>query len=287
MAAHELPECNRLAADMHKELMIVIPSFVRRALDSRHGGPAKQRMAAARDRVRRLAQSGGQSAPAPGVRLLDFDRDAERNVIAAALFPYSRGSLAELSADPGMVLDALVGDRATRRDRAPRAFESVVYTFEVIANFGVYRDLHRHRMLTQARQVLSTSLGFDVPEALEKCGVVPRFRTALEVASTGYERLLSDLGEDLAQYAVPLAFRVRWYMRINLRELYYLCELRTAAQGHADYRFIAQEMYRQVRDVHPLLAQYARFVDMGPAPNLGRRESERRQDRTTDRHPKA
>ena len=86
----------------------------------------------------------------------------------------------------------------------------------------------------------------------------------------------------MAQYIVPLAFRVRWYFRANLREVYHLCELRTTPQGHPDYRWVAQEMFRRVREVHPRLARYARFVDLGPGDELERRQSERRLDEKLD-----
>jgi thymidylate synthase ThyX len=90
--------------------------------------------------------------------------------------------------------------------------------------------------------------------------------------------MADDLGPALAQYVVPLAFRVRWYFRANLREVYHLCELRTTPQGHPDYRWVAQEMFRRVSEVHPRLARYARFVDLGPGDELERRQSERRID---------
>ncbi|TME53784.1 MAG: FAD-dependent thymidylate synthase, partial [Chloroflexi bacterium] len=125
-------------------------------------------------------------------------------------------------------------------------------------NFAAYRDLHRHRMLTQDRQLLGTSLGFDAPPGLAELGMEGRFADAIEAATTAHGRIERDLGPALAQYVVPLAYRVRWYFRVNLREIYHLCELRTTPQGHPDYRKVAQEMFRQVSEVHPRLARYAR-----------------------------
>jgi thymidylate synthase ThyX len=100
----------------------------------------------------------------------------------------------------------------------------------------------------------------------------------VELAAHAHHLLDSSVGPVLSQYAVPLAFRVRWYFRTNLREVYHLCELRTTPQGHPDYRHVAQEMFRRVREVHPRLAEYARFVDLGAGDELGRRASERRID---------
>ncbi|HEY0831268.1 MAG TPA: FAD-dependent thymidylate synthase [Candidatus Dormibacteraeota bacterium] len=279
MAAHELPECRSLAADLHQELAMVIPAFVKRALDDRYGGPAAERMARIREATAAIAKRGAaEPAAGPSVRLLEFDPDAERKVVAAALFPYSNSSLEEQTSDPAHVLEALLGDRANRRQRAPRALEHAQYTFEIVANFGAYRDLHRHRMLTQDRQLLGTSLGYDLPPRLAELGIADRFRAAVDGAAAAYRRLEKDAGPALAQYVVPLAFRVRWYFRANLREVYHLCELRTTPQGHPDYRLVAQEMFRRVAEVHPLLARYAGFVDLGPGDELERRRSERRID---------
>ena len=281
LSATELPECSTLARSLHAELSLVIPSFVRRALDPRYGEPAVERMVAMR---RSLQATAPAAVPAerggvgPSVRLVDFDRDAEAKVIRAALFSLSGVALERQSGDPDAVLEALLGGRSNRRQRPPRALEHAEYTFEIVANFGAYRDLHRHRMLTQDRQRLGAGLGFDVPPDLAELGVAGRFETAVEQAAEAHAVLERDLGPALAQYVVPLAFRVRWYMKVNLREVYHLCELRTTAQGHPDYRWVAQEIFRRVAEVHPRLARYAQFVDLGEGDELERRASERKID---------
>ena len=278
LSAHELPECRRLAADLHQELSLIIPAFVRRALDERYGRPAAERMTKLRETTARLARSGPTTSADPVVRLIEYDRDAERRVAAAALFPQSNFPLDEQSADPEAVLEALLGDRANRRQRPPRALEHAHFTFEITANFAAYRDLHRHRMLTQDRQVLGTDLGYDLPPGVVELGMNDDFARAVEDASTAHRNLVQELGPALAQYAVPMAFHVRWYFHANLREVYHLCELRTTPQGHPDYRWVAQEMFRRVSEVHPRLARYARFVDLGPGDELERRRSEQKID---------
>jgi len=279
LAAHELPECRRLASDLHTELALVIPAFVKRALDERYGGPSAERMARIREAMAGLAERRSvEPVGGPSVKLIESDPEAERKVVAAALFPHSDLSFEELGGDPARVLEALLGDRANRRQRVSRALEHATYTFEIVANFGAYRDLHRHRMLTQDRQLLGTALGYDLPPGLEDLGMAGRFRAAIEAAAAVHPRLVREAGPELAQYIVPLAFRVRWYFRANLREVIHLCELRTTPQGHPDYRWVAQEMFRRVAEVHPRLAGYARFVDLGPGDELERRRSERRID---------
>jgi len=285
LAAHDLPECQALAVDLHRELEMVIPAFVKRALDDRYGMPAAERMTRVRKAVKDIAEQtssprSGQDrgGDTPSVRLLEHDPDAEAKVVKAALFPESDAPWADIHADPGQVLEALLGDRANRRQRPARALEHAQYTFEIVANFAAYRDLHRHRMLTQDRQLLGTALGYDTPHALTRLGLADRFRSAIDNAAEAHSRLDRDLGPALAQYIVPLAHRVRWYFRINLRELYHLCELRTTPQGHPDYRWVAQEMFKRVEEVQPRLARYAKFVDLGPGDELERRRSERRLD---------
>src|SRR5260370_18967375 len=108
----------------------------------------------------RAQRGAAEPVTHPSVKLVEFDPDAERKVVAAALFPHSDLSLDEQTADPEQVLEALLGDRANRRQRAPRALEHAQYTFEIVSNFGAYRDLHRHRMLTQDTQVRRPSPGY-------------------------------------------------------------------------------------------------------------------------------
>ncbi|HEY0831703.1 MAG TPA: FAD-dependent thymidylate synthase [Candidatus Dormibacteraeota bacterium] len=287
MAGHELPECQALATDLHHELSLVIPAFVRRALDDRYGRPSAERLARVRQRLAAetpapLAGEGRGGTTEPSVRLIEYDTDAERKVVAAALFPHSNIPFEEQSGDVSAVLDAMLADRANRRQRAPRALEHAEYTFEIVANFAAYRDLHRHRMLTQDRQHLGTALGYDVPPGLADLGIRERFVRAIDDAAEAHAGLEREVGPALAQYIVPLAFHVRWYFRVNLREVYHLCELRTTLQGHPDYRWIAQQMFLRVKAVHPRLADYARFVDLGPGDELERRQAERRIDEKLD-----
>ena len=280
LSAHELAECRRLANDLHHELSLVIPSFVRRALDEKYGRPAADRMARIRESTARLASrdTRPQTSDLEPVRLLEFDPDAERKVVAAALFPHSNLRLDAQEADVAAALEALLGERTNRRQRPPRALEHAEYTFEIIGNFAAYRDLHRHRMLTQDRQLLGVDLGFEMPPGAVELGMERDFTGAIAEAVAAHKKLQEDLGAATAQYVLPMGFRVRWYVRANLREIYHLCELRTTPQGHPDYRRIAQEMFRREKEVHPRLAGYARFVDLGPGDELERRQSERRLD---------
>jgi len=279
LSASELPEVAGLAAELHAEVREVLPAFVRRAIDERYGAPAAGRL---RARTAALAGQSRHSGPAReerGVRLVDYDRDAAQRVAGALLFAGSELPLDRLEAAEGALpelLATVAEARENRRDRLPRAFEQAAYTFQITANFGAYRDLQRHRMLTQERQRLTTRLGFDVPAELHDYDAGRRFEEEMIRAAETHATLAQALGDELAQYAVPLAFRLRWYVRLNLRELCHLVELRTTQQGHPDYREVAQRMFELAAEVHPDLCSVIRFVDLQPGAELARRASERR-----------
>lgn len=278
LVASELPECRALAGELHRELDQVIPAFVRRGIDDRYGAPAAARLRARAQEFTALAPERAHEPTPAGVRLVEADADAERRVAAALVFAATDRPLANADPDLSQLLPAVSEARENRRDRLPRAFEHAAYTFEITANFGAYRDLQRHRMLTQERQLLGSWLGYDVPPDLDSYGLADPFRQALEQAAAAHRQLEDHLGCDLAQYVVPLAYRLRWYVRVNLRELCHLVELRTTPQGHPDYRQVAQEMFRLVHEVHPALASTIRFVDLSPGDELERRASEQRID---------
>src|SRR5262249_15079541 len=143
------------------------------------------------------------------------------------------------------ILDAGCNARENRRHKSPRALEHADFTFEIITDFGAYRDLHRHRMLTQERQFLCCDYGFYTPPEIQETPYEEEYRHALHQAKEVYDLIAAELPEE-AQYVVPMAYHIRWYFHINLRALQWLCELRSSPAGHQSYRYIAQTMARQV-----------------------------------------
>ena len=275
--ASPLGECAALGTAMHGELQRLIPSFVKRAkrsdwladLDARTRGVAA-----------RILPPG--SAPAGPVTLLDFDPEGEAKVLAALLYPYGDRPLAEARdrvAALGPVERAalhaeLGGARRNRRDKPPRALEETAYAFDLVGNFGMYRDLHRHRLLSQERQPFTTAHGWDTPPEIVESGCGPEFRARMEEAHELHEAVQREHPHE-AQYVVPFAFKVRWRMTLNLREAVHLCELRSMPQGHPDYRLLVQEMWKQIEAAHPALAPWGRFVNRDSY-RLGRLQSEMR-----------
>jgi thymidylate synthase ThyX len=276
--SHDLSEIKELAGAMHGELNQLIPSFVKRAqLNEYLSGTG----AAAKALATRYAANAPAIAREP-VILADYDSDAEEKVIAAIMYANARHPLEQLR----QVAAAMSGDerrqiltehfarRRHRRDKLSRAFENVYYTFDILGNLGLYRDLQRHRILTQERQDFTTAHGYDTPPEIEEAGFKVEFDECMKRAADLYDRIYADLPSE-AQYVVPFAYKIRWYMKMNLREALHMCELRTMPQGHPDYRFICQEMWRKIQEVHPTLAEAGKFIDWQKY-RLGRLQSEMR-----------
>lgn len=276
--SHELTEARSLAGAIHQELNQLIPSFVKRA-------KASDYLAETFRATRTLAQKLVRTKAAESrkqVTLIDYDRGAEDKVIAAILYPHLRHPLEQLKKltsklskkQRQRILDEYLNKRRHRRDKPGRATENIYYTFDIIGNLGLYRDLQRHRILTQERQDFTTAHGYDTPEEITQAGFKGDFDRCMDKAANLYEKIYKDFPLE-AQYVVPFAFKTRWYMKMNLREAVFIGELRTTPQGHPDYRKIVQLMWKEIRRVHPTLAECARFIDW-KSYRLGRLQSEMR-----------
>ncbi len=278
----ELPECNTLAKDIHEELSKVMPAFVKRAKQSEYLLGTRHSM---RDFVgQNIAGNGAKCDGKAYLRLVDYDRDGDINALAAMMYPHSTLSMNELKAmAKSMPMDkrkelaaSYLSKRRDRRDKPGRALENSYYTFEACATYGVYRDIHRHRILTQERQRLGTDLGYSVPEELASVNLDKDYAELMERVAEVNKRIAADMPVE-AQYVVPRSFNMRWYMKLNLREAYHFTELRSSMQGHILYRRMAQEMKALIEGVHPVLTEYMK-VDMNDYA-LPRLESEKRIDR--------
>jgi thymidylate synthase ThyX len=276
--SHETSEARQLATAIHGELNQLIPSFVKRAQRNDYLiGTTAAAEALASDVLKGVP--AGSNDP---VALIDYDRNAEEKVIAAVLYSHGRQSLQQLrqiaarmtAEERHKILAEVFAQRRHRRDKPARAFENVYYTFDILANLGAYRDLHRHRILTQERQDFTTVHGYDTPQELIEAEFKLGFDRCMIAAAELYEKIYRDFPRE-AQYVVPFAYKIRWYIKMNLREGVHLCELRTMPQGHPDYRLITQEIWRKIQEVHPTLAEVGKFIDW-KSYRLGRLQSEMR-----------
>ncbi|MBP5972799.1 FAD-dependent thymidylate synthase [Brasilonema sp. CT11] len=271
LAASPHQEVHMLGLAMQQELDKMIPSFVKRSKSDR-GIQYANYLATNRQNTELLAQKLlTQCTPAPKspVQLIEYDPDAEEKVVAAILYPHTdltfeqvKEYVSNLSTQERInIISTYLGERGSRFHRPGRAFEETYYTFDLLADIGAYRDLHRHRALTQERQHYSVRHGYVVPAELKEANLAETYRNALDYAAETTE-LISKVLPDAAQYVVPFAYRVRWRIKLNLREIYHLVELRSSRQGHPSYRALAQEMYRQISAVHPVLVSKMHFVDL-------------------------
>ena len=172
------------------------------------------------------------------------------------------------------IIDSIAHIRKNRRHRPPRAFEMVNYTFDLITNYGMFRDFHRHRALTLERQLLSTKHGYHTPTEIIQLGIQKEFKDCMDLTKNTFEKINKKLPEQ-AQYVVNFAYNYPYYMKLNLREATHLIELRTVPQGHTDYRKIAQKMYNAINKKHPILSKIMKYVDLNQY-ELERFESEKR-----------
>jgi len=161
------------------------------------------------------------------------------------------------------ILQAYAGERSNRRHRPGRAFETTTYRFDVLTDYGAFRDLQRHRLLSLEWQPLTTRHGHTEPEAIREAGAGDDWERVMEASAELYEALRGAGLTHAAPYAVAMAYRVRFYMEMNAREAMHLIELRTAPQGHPAYRRVCQQMHTLIRDAagHHAVADAMRFVD--------------------------
>jgi thymidylate synthase ThyX len=276
----DLAEMNSISSKSFEQLSKVIPSFIRRAnSENKHWKPTelynRQMHQVLKQAVNHKPSLRSAFKSNSSVKLINSDPEALKKVTQALLFEYSSQELSQIEVqNPLALFNQLANIRTNRRHKAPRAFEHAFYTFEIESDFGCYRDLQRHRTLTQERQLLGCSLGFIIPQEIESAGLSEPYQLALQQAADTYY-LLSENMPKQAQYVVPMAFKVRWYFHINLRALQWVCELRSGPAGHSEYRFVAQEMARLVMLAQPEFSSCFKFVDF-EGHSLGRLDQETR-----------
>ncbi len=264
MLSHPLQEIQRLGAMLKAEALLIMPTLLKYAQYNAYIAETEAAM---------WSTSGGlfdHEAPqdTASVTLVRApEDDAEAQLVAAILYGYSRHTWSQILAHVQALSDIqkaeIIDDYLRRRgphDQPLRALEHLTYTFEILVDYGAYRDIHRHRMATQTRQLPSPEHGYSMPEELEQYGFGEVFKTCMEQAATAYRELATE-HPHLAQYLLPLAYRCRVLITWNLREIHHFVQLRSAKQGHTSYRRVAQEVYHLLADVHPLLARYIR-VDL-------------------------
>jgi thymidylate synthase ThyX len=291
MRAHPLLEVRTYAQLMLDELVKVIPSFLKR-VDVPERGVAwstylSETKGATKDLIASMWESVIEEEPTEQVTLVAYDPQGETRVLEAIVFANATISNDEAASrvcamptsERATLMSTYVGERKNRRHRPGRAFERTDYRFELVTDYGAFRDLQRHRLLTIEWQPLTADLGYDVPEVIAEAGLAEHYEESLRRSADLYYDLRREFPEQ-AQYAVALAFRIRYVMQMNAREAMHLIELRSGPQGHPSYRRVAQEMARLVREVagHSMIADAMKYVDFSDT-DLERLEAERAAER--------
>ena len=292
LGASPLLEARRIGRGMQAALKDVIPAFIAR-IDEPDRGLAWMEYLRKRERAAKKEAQGRAEHTAPKtllednrqaqVRLINYDQRGEANVAAATLAPHSDRGIAEIGAELSVNDAREIIARATprgtnRRHKAGRGFEYTNYLFEIVADYGVFRDLQRHRMLTIDWQPLGCALGSEgPPEVVAAAGLTSAWQRVLERCAAVHEHIEARKGAHVAQYPVPMAYRIRFTMQMNAREAMHMLELRTQPAGHSTYRRICQQMHKAISEVHPAIGTAMRYVDHNPVA-LGRLGAERRSD---------
>ncbi len=286
-----IPEVRGIAERTHAQLEKSMPHYVKRAKPNTYATKVHEQMAALATRLfADVAPEHGADVDLLGRAVCVIaeackdkpgDADAlhaammheeDTLTIAQMLYPYLshplsqiRGKVRSLPEEARQeIIAAYLGDRKTRRDRPGRALESgYPYTFDLVADYGTYKDLQRHRMLTQSRQAFTPELGFRVPEDLVRAGFEARARECAEKSLALYRLLEKDLPSGIASYAVLHGAEVRWCIGINDRALMHMIELRTTPQGHPSYRRLCQQMHKAVAARSAWRGEAMKFADHG------------------------
>jgi thymidylate synthase ThyX len=286
MQAHPLAEARDYGRMMLTELRKVIPAFMKRVDVPTRGGEWSEYLASTAAAVEASAAALDLHAEErPEVSLVDWDPEAETKLAAASLYAATDlpddqllAHVRSLSdADRAALISAYVGERTNRRHKPGRAMERSYYRFDILSDYGAFRDLQRHRMLTLEWQRISPTHGYVTPSSITDLAATQRWEEAMERAAGLYGRIAASHGAVVAQYAVPFAYKVRYVMEMNAREAFHLLELRSQQAGHPDYRRVAQQMHRLIREEagHRLIADAMSYVDHDSY-DLARLDSERR-----------
>jgi thymidylate synthase ThyX len=262
LLSHNLPEMRDIGEEIKREALKEVPTLVRFAEANPYTIETKEALKKIVE-DNNLTGAGNNEA----VQLIDYDKEAENKLVSALLYSQSQLSFQEITKQVQAMSeekkDDIINESLKRRatyDAPLRELEHVYYTFDILIDYGAFRDIQRHRMCTQTNQEVTVIHGYDMPPEIAEAGLEEKFRSATEKAMDAFITISKDHPYE-AQYLVPLCFRKRVLFTWNLRELFHFISLRSGKKGHPSYRRIAQECWRQLNKVHPRLAKYIK-VDM-------------------------
>ncbi len=288
LQSDELSEAQEAGRDLLEQARQVMPVFFERADKPERGGAHIAYRATTNRAVKQLAHDylpdNHAAAAAEAVTLVDFWPKNELLLVADMLYEHSNLSLEELYSEVNSwpydkkveIFKAYVGERLNRRHKPGRALEKAHYSWDLLCDYGIFRDLQRHRMVDDLNwQLLTPRYGFEVPQLVEDADLTEQFEACFDISLRLYS-LLQRAGYGIeAQYATLLGHKMRWKVTYNAREAFHLHELRTSPQGHPGYRQLVLQMHEKLAEVHPLLAEAMKFVNTDEDPELTRLAAEK------------
>ena len=288
LQSDELQESRTTGEELLIEARKVVPTFLERADKPDRGGAWVAYRAQTRANIAKLAKEKNlqpfKGASTEAMQLTDFWPKNELDVLPHMLYEHSTLSLEELAqttsewsyADKEAAVKTYIGERLNRRHKPGRAFEIPHYSFDLLCDYGIFRDLQRHRMVDSLEwQLLTPHYGYETPKLVTEAGFDTLFEDCFELSTKLYQQLLEAGYEYEAQYATLLGHKMRWKLTLNAREAYHFMEIRTSPQGHPGYRKLAKQMYDAITEVHPLIAAGMIFVNQGEDAELTRLAAER------------
>ena len=287
LLADDLPEARQTGQDMLVQARKIVPMFLERADKPERGGALIAYNATTRQSVGTLAKQflpDSYSNTSEAVTLVDFWPKNELLLAADMMYEHSNLSAEQLQEEVSSwsydqkaeVFKSYIGERLNRRHRPGRAIEKAHYSWDIVCDYGIFRDLQRHRMVDDLNwQKLSPRYGYEIPKLVEDAGLTEQFEACFDISLKLYS-VLQQAGYQLeAQYATLLGHRMRWKITYNAREAFHFHELRTSPQGHPGYRKLVMEMHEKLAEVHPLMAESMRFVNTDEDAELTRLAAEK------------
>lgn len=288
LESDELRESVVAGEKLLSEARKVMPMFLERADKPERGGAFIAYRSTTNKAVKKMASDvldpNYASSDTEPVVLTDYYPKNEIDLVSDMLYTYSHLSLSEIKEQVNKlpykqkseIFKAYMGERLNRRHRPGRALEKAHYSWDLLCDYGIFRDLQRHRMVDDLEwQILTPRYGYEIPELVEKANLVDKFEECFAESLKLHSILDKSVGPIVAQYAVLLGHKMRWKVTINAREAMHLYELRTGPQGHPGYRKLSKQMYDKLAEVHPLLASSMIFVNKDEDPELTRLAAER------------
>ena len=287
LLSDELPEAQKVGQQILAECRKVIPVFLERADKPDRGGANiayRNLTHKALDKVYKSSIKASFSNDFEAVTLTNYWPKNELDLIPDMLYEHSNLSLSEIKQQVNQlsyekrlkIFNTYIGKRLNRRQRPGRALENAHYSWDLISDYGIFRDLQRHRMVDDLSwQQLSPRYGFKIPKIIELIGLADLFEQCFDISLSLYSFLQSKGYELEAQYSTLLGHKMRWKITYNAREAIHFHELRTSPQGHPAYRKLVNKMHQKLSEVHPIIASSMKFVNQDEDPELNRLASER------------